>query len=72
MRAAATANGPGSGAAALRYAPRLSTGPSGIPARAASSPHGLAKYRAHLDWMEEASLGAAESRDFIHAVARQL
>ncbi|MFE9821249.1 DUF5753 domain-containing protein [Streptomyces sp. NPDC005791] len=32
----------------------------------------LAKYRAHLDWMEEASLGATESRDFIHAVARQL
>ncbi|MER5551653.1 DUF5753 domain-containing protein [Streptomyces sp. NPDC002793] len=32
----------------------------------------LAKYRAHLDWMEEAALGAPESRDFIHAVARQL
>ncbi|MFJ4838621.1 DUF5753 domain-containing protein [Streptomyces sp. NPDC088746] len=32
----------------------------------------LTKYRAHLDWMEEAALGAAESRDFIHAVARQL
>ncbi|WP_327115202.1 DUF5753 domain-containing protein [Streptomyces sp. NBC_01341] len=32
----------------------------------------LTKYRAHLDWMEEAALGVAESRDFIHAVARQL
>ncbi|MGV9577518.1 DUF5753 domain-containing protein [Streptomyces sp. NPDC003509] len=32
----------------------------------------LTKYRAHLDWMEDAALGAAESRDFIHVVARQL
>jgi hypothetical protein len=32
----------------------------------------LAKYRAHLDWMEDASLPSAESRDFIHAISRQL
>ncbi|MEU9762735.1 DUF5753 domain-containing protein [Streptomyces sp. NPDC001834] len=32
----------------------------------------LGKYRAHLDWMEHASLPSAESRDFIHAVSRQL
>ncbi|MGW8376454.1 helix-turn-helix transcriptional regulator [Streptomyces sp. ODS28] len=32
----------------------------------------LAKYRQHLDWMERASLSTAESRDFIHGVARQL
>jgi hypothetical protein len=32
----------------------------------------LTKYRAHLEWMEQASLGVPESRDFIHAVARQL
>ncbi|WP_406146252.1 DUF5753 domain-containing protein [Streptomyces sp. NBC_01012] len=32
----------------------------------------LTKYRAHLDWMEGAALGTAESRDFIRTVARQL
>ncbi|MEU1483149.1 DUF5753 domain-containing protein [Streptomyces sp. NPDC005752] len=32
----------------------------------------LTKYRAHLEWMEDAALGTAESRDFIHAVSRQL
>ncbi|MBM9508937.1 helix-turn-helix domain-containing protein [Actinacidiphila acididurans] len=32
----------------------------------------LAKYRAHLDWMADASLTPEASRDFIHAVARQL
>lgn len=32
----------------------------------------LTTYRAHLDWMEDAALGVAESRDFIHTVARQL
>jgi hypothetical protein len=32
----------------------------------------LAKYRAHLDWMDNASLSPARSRDFIHSVARQL
>lgn len=32
----------------------------------------LAKYRAHLDWMAEAALGPAESRDFIHTIAREL
>ncbi|MFJ8862748.1 DUF5753 domain-containing protein [Streptomyces sp. NPDC102451] len=32
----------------------------------------LTKYRAHLDWMEGAALDVAESRDFIHSVARQL
>ncbi|MEU3215429.1 DUF5753 domain-containing protein [Streptomyces sp. NPDC006971] len=32
----------------------------------------LAKYRAHLDWMEDASLPSAESRDFIHTIARQI
>jgi hypothetical protein len=32
----------------------------------------LTKYRAHLDWMEEASLPSADSRDFIHEIARQL
>jgi transcriptional regulator with XRE-family HTH domain len=32
----------------------------------------LAKYRAHLDWMAEASLTPEKSRDFIQAIARQL
>jgi hypothetical protein len=32
----------------------------------------LAKYRSHLDWMAEFSMTAEESRDFIHAIARQL
>ncbi|MGW1090593.1 DUF5753 domain-containing protein [Streptomyces sp. NPDC002596] len=32
----------------------------------------LTKYRAHLDWMEDASLPSAESRDFIHAISRQI
>ncbi|WP_329563011.1 helix-turn-helix domain-containing protein [Kitasatospora sp. NBC_01266] len=32
----------------------------------------LAKYRAHLDWMDEAALTPEKSRDFIHAIARQL
>jgi len=32
----------------------------------------LAKYRAHLDWMDGASLSPEKSRDFIHAVARRL
>ncbi|MFF4019255.1 helix-turn-helix domain-containing protein [Streptomyces sp. NPDC001843] len=32
----------------------------------------LAKYRAHLDWMEDLALSASDSRDFIHAVAREL
>ncbi|MFF7153402.1 Scr1 family TA system antitoxin-like transcriptional regulator [Streptomyces sp. NPDC008139] len=32
----------------------------------------LAKYRAHLDWMDGASLSPEKSRDFIHAIARQL
>jgi transcriptional regulator with XRE-family HTH domain len=32
----------------------------------------LAKYGAHLDWMEEIALPADKSRDFIHAIARQL
>ncbi|MFH8516651.1 DUF5753 domain-containing protein [Streptomyces gelaticus] len=32
----------------------------------------LTKYRAHLDWMEDASLPSAESRDFIRAISRQL
>jgi transcriptional regulator with XRE-family HTH domain len=32
----------------------------------------LAKYRAHLDWMDKAALTAEQSRDFIHAIARQL
>ncbi|MCX2926736.1 helix-turn-helix domain-containing protein [Streptomyces sp. NEAU-W12] len=32
----------------------------------------LAKYRAHLDWMEEASLSSADSRDFIHTIASDL
>lgn len=30
----------------------------------------LAKYRAHLDWMETASLSTEASRDFIHDIAR--
>ncbi|MEU1185583.1 helix-turn-helix transcriptional regulator [Streptomyces sp. NPDC005820] len=29
----------------------------------------LDKYRAHLDWMEAASLSAADSRDFMHRIA---
>lgn len=32
----------------------------------------LAKYRAHLDWMDGAALSPEESRDFIHAIAHQL
>ncbi|MFI0979708.1 helix-turn-helix domain-containing protein [Streptomyces sp. NPDC021093] len=32
----------------------------------------LAKYRAHLDWMEDIALSPEKSRDFIHAVARDL
>ncbi|MBO0918321.1 DUF5753 domain-containing protein [Streptomyces laculatispora] len=32
----------------------------------------LTKYRAHLDWMEQASLPSAESRDLVHAIASQL
>ncbi|MEV6312983.1 helix-turn-helix transcriptional regulator [Streptomyces sp. NPDC051840] len=32
----------------------------------------LTKYRAHLDWMEKASLGSVESRDFIHSLSREL
>ncbi|MFK0291669.1 helix-turn-helix domain-containing protein [Streptomyces sp. NPDC090442] len=32
----------------------------------------LAKYRAHLDWMTENALSPEKSRDFIHAIARQL
>ncbi|SER00220.1 Helix-turn-helix domain-containing protein [Streptomyces sp. yr375] len=32
----------------------------------------LDKYRAHLDWMETASLPSADSRDFIHAIASRL
>lgn len=31
----------------------------------------LTKYRAHLDWLEHASLGASESRDFVHAISGQ-
>jgi hypothetical protein len=32
----------------------------------------LAKYRAHLAWMDEHCLSAAESRDLVHSIARQL
>lgn len=32
----------------------------------------LAKYRAHLDWMEGIALPPGRSRDFIHNIARQL
>ncbi|WP_424861898.1 helix-turn-helix domain-containing protein [Streptomyces sp. MMS24-I29] len=32
----------------------------------------LAKYRAHLDWMEDIALPPDKSRDFIHNIARQL
>lgn len=32
----------------------------------------LAKYRAHLDWMEGIALPPGKSRDFIHNIARQL
>jgi transcriptional regulator with XRE-family HTH domain len=32
----------------------------------------LAKYRAHLDWMERIALTPEKSRDFIHDIARQL
>lgn len=31
----------------------------------------LDKYRAHLDWMEAASLSPSASRDFMHSIARQ-
>ncbi|WP_377269809.1 helix-turn-helix domain-containing protein [Peterkaempfera sp. SMS 1(5)a] len=32
----------------------------------------LAKYRAHLEWMDAAGLSPAKSQDLIHAIARQL
>ncbi|WP_433545945.1 helix-turn-helix domain-containing protein [Streptomyces sp. CA-294286] len=32
----------------------------------------LQKYRAHLDWMDRAALNTEDSREFIHAIARQL
>ncbi|MEU9850793.1 helix-turn-helix transcriptional regulator [Streptomyces sp. NPDC047985] len=32
----------------------------------------LAKYRAHLDWMEDIALPPDKSRDFIHNIARQI
>ncbi|MFD7968385.1 Scr1 family TA system antitoxin-like transcriptional regulator [Streptomyces clavifer] len=32
----------------------------------------LAKYRAHLDWMERIALTPARSRDFIHTAAHSL
>lgn len=32
----------------------------------------LAKYRAHLDWMERIALSPTDSRDFIHGIARRL
>ncbi|MFF2007980.1 DUF5753 domain-containing protein [Streptomyces sp. NPDC058195] len=32
----------------------------------------LTKYRAHLDWMAEASLSPSDSRDFVRAVSHQL
>lgn len=32
----------------------------------------LAKYRSHLQWMEQHALSVDASRDFIHAIARQL
>lgn len=32
----------------------------------------LAKYRAHLDWMENIALSPEDSRDFIRTIARQL
>jgi transcriptional regulator with XRE-family HTH domain len=32
----------------------------------------LAKYRAHLEWLDKAALAPRDSRDFIHAIARQL
>ncbi|MFG3107209.1 helix-turn-helix domain-containing protein [Streptomyces tendae] len=32
----------------------------------------LAKYRAHLDWMERIALSSEASRDFIHAIANDL
>jgi len=32
----------------------------------------LAKYRAHLDWMERIALSTQKSRDFIHGIARAL
>ncbi|GHF43249.1 MULTISPECIES: helix-turn-helix domain-containing protein [Streptomyces] len=32
----------------------------------------LARYRAHLDWMERAALDQGRSRDFIQAIAREL
>ncbi len=32
----------------------------------------LAKYRAHLDWMDEHCLSPSKSRDVVHSIARQL
>ncbi|MFI6583518.1 helix-turn-helix domain-containing protein [Embleya sp. NPDC050493] len=32
----------------------------------------LAKYRAHLEWMGQVALTCGQSREFIHAIARQL
>ncbi|MFJ2173845.1 helix-turn-helix domain-containing protein [Streptomyces sp. NPDC087851] len=36
-----------------------------------TEPH-LAKYRAHLEWMDKECLSASASRDFIHGLAREL
>jgi hypothetical protein len=32
----------------------------------------LSKYRSHLDWMEQIALSREQTRDFIHAIARNL
>jgi hypothetical protein len=32
----------------------------------------LAKYRAHLAWMDEHALNQEQSRDLVHSIARQL
>ncbi len=32
----------------------------------------LEKYRAHLDWMEAASLSSTDSRDFVRSIASDL
>ncbi|MEU8550577.1 Scr1 family TA system antitoxin-like transcriptional regulator [Streptomyces roseoverticillatus] len=68
---------PGSGSATL-YAegpvPQLDT----VQLDAAGGPiflsaeSQLARYRAHLDWMEHAALDVRQSRDFIHSIASQL
>ncbi|WP_409469948.1 helix-turn-helix domain-containing protein [Streptomyces sp. HC307] len=68
---------PGAGQAVI-YAEALVPQLDTVELDSAHSPeflHGqsqLDKYRAHLDWMEAASLSSADSREFMHSIASQL